>query len=49
MGWMEVGPPKLGVTGISLESQVTLGHRCSPPPHTGHSLACSTGHTIGDM
>lgn len=38
VGWMEVGLPKLGVTGISLESQVTLGHRCSAPPHTQDTL-----------
>lgn len=52
MGWVEVGLPKLGVTGtsLSLQSQVTLGERC-PHRHTHaqDTLVCSTGHTTGDV
>ena len=52
VGWVEVGLPKLGVTGtsLSLQSQVTLGERC-PHRHTHaqDTLVCSTGHTTGDV
>ena len=44
MGWVEVGLPKLGVTGtsLSLQSQVTLGERC-PHIHT------HTHRTLSDL
>ena len=46
VGWVEVGLPKLGVTGtsLSLESQVTLGERC---PHINtHTLTHTHSHHI---
>ena len=44
VGWVEVGLPKLGVTGtsLSLQSQVTLGERC-PHIHT------HTHRTLSDL